>query len=182
MNPTPNRSRPHRRDSTPHNSIVPIAVDTSNRRAWALTMSRLPRTFSGDRASSLVTFVRCTGRGGTVALGPPALSRFGAPRRDGSGWRGGPAGIAEKSELTRRQVADVFEALESVIERHVRKGAVGACTIPGLMKIKVVKKPARKARKNVPNPFRPGETMDVTAKPASTAVKVLPLKKLKDMA
>lgn len=90
--------------------------------------------------------------------------------------------IAEKAELTKRQVADVFEALESVVERHVRKGAVGVCTIPGLMKIKVVKKAARKARKGVPNPFRPGETMDVKAKPASTIVKVLPLKKLKDMA
>ena len=90
--------------------------------------------------------------------------------------------IAEKTKLTRRQVADVFEALESVIERHVQKGAVGACTIPGLMKIKVMKKPAQRARKNAPNPFRPGETMDVQAKPASTSVKVLPLKKLKDMA
>ena len=90
--------------------------------------------------------------------------------------------IAENTALTRRQVADVFEALESVIERHVQKGAVGACTIPGLMKIKVMKKPAQRARKNVPNPFRPGETMDVKAKPASTSVKVLPLKKLKDMA
>lgn len=92
------------------------------------------------------------------------------------------ADIAETTELTRRQVADVFGALESVIERHVRKGAVGVCTIPGLMKIKIVKKPARKAGKNVPNPFRPGETMDVRAKPASTTVKILPLKKLKDMA
>ena len=89
--------------------------------------------------------------------------------------------IAENTELTKRQVADVFGALESVIERHLRKGAVGACTIPGLMKIKVVKKPARRAKKNVPNPFRPGEMMDVKAKPASTTVKVLPLKKLKDM-
>ena len=90
--------------------------------------------------------------------------------------------IAENTALTRRQVAGVFEALESVIERHVRKGAVGVCTIPGLMKIRVVKKPAQRARKNVPNPFRPGETMDVKAKPATTSVKVQPLKKLKDMA
>ncbi len=55
-------------------------------------------------------------------------------------------------------------------------------TLPGLLKIKTVKKPAQKARKGVPNPLRPGETMDVAAKPASTKVKVLPLKKLKDMA
>ena len=89
--------------------------------------------------------------------------------------------IAENTELTRRQVASVFDALETVIARHVKKGAVGFCTIPGLLKIKTVKKPAQKARKNVPNPFRPGELMDVKAKRASTKVKVLPLKKLKDM-
>ena len=89
--------------------------------------------------------------------------------------------IAESTELSRRQVASVFEALESVIERHVKKGAVGYCTIPGLLKIKTVKKPAQRAKKNVPNPFRPGELMDVKAKPASTRVKILPLKKLKDM-
>ena len=50
------------------------------------------------------------------------------------------------------------------------------------MKIKVNKKPATKARKGVPNPFRPGELMDVAAKPARKVVKVLPLKALKDMA
>ena len=55
-------------------------------------------------------------------------------------------------------------------------------TWPRPDEIKVVKKPAQGARKNVPNPFRPGETMDVKAKPASTSVKVLPLKKLKEMA
>ena len=42
------------------------------------------------------------------------------------------------------------------------------------MKTKVVKKPPRRAPKNVPNLFRPGETMDV-AKPDSTSVKVVPL-------
>ena len=89
--------------------------------------------------------------------------------------------IAENTELSKRDVASVFEALETVIARHVKKGAVGYCTVPGLMKIKTVKKPARKAKRNVPNPFRPGELMDVKAKRASTRVKILPLKKLKDM-
>ena len=89
--------------------------------------------------------------------------------------------IAESTELSKNQVASVFDALESVIERHVRKGSVGSCTVPGLMKVKTLKKPAQKAKKNVPNPFRPGELMDVKAKPASTRVKILPLKKLKDM-
>jgi nucleoid DNA-binding protein len=91
------------------------------------------------------------------------------------------AEIAESTELSKRQVASVFVALEGVIGRHIQKGAVGFCTVPGLMKIKTVKKPAQKAKQGVPNPFRPGELMDVKAKPASTRVKILPLKKLKDM-
>ena len=90
--------------------------------------------------------------------------------------------IADNTGLTKKQVNDVLEELSVVIERHVKKRAVGNFTLPGLLKIKTVKKPARKARKNVPNPFKPGETMDVAAKPASTTVKVLPLKRLKDMA
>lgn len=89
--------------------------------------------------------------------------------------------IAAQTELTRQEVAAVFTALNGVIARHVTKGAAGQCTIPGLMKIKTVTKPAQPARKNVPNPFRPGEFMDVNARPASTRVKIVPLKGLKDM-
>ena len=89
--------------------------------------------------------------------------------------------IAETTELSRKEVSSVFDCLETIIHRHIKKGAVGSCAIPGLLKIKTVKKPARKAQKNVPNPFRPGEFMDIAAKPASTKVKVLPLKKLKEM-
>ena len=90
--------------------------------------------------------------------------------------------IAESTGLSKKEVASVFEELSVVIDRHIRKRAVGQFTLPGLLKIKTVKKPARKARKGVPNPFRPGELMDVAAKPATTKVKILPLKKLKDMA
>src|SRR5690606_9662276 len=92
------------------------------------------------------------------------------------------AEIAEVTGLTRKDVNAVMDELSSIIERHIKKRGVGEFTLPGLLKIKTVKKPAQKARKGVPNPFRPGETMDVAAKPASTKVKVLPLKKLKDMA
>jgi nucleoid DNA-binding protein len=89
--------------------------------------------------------------------------------------------IAAETELTKKEVASVFDSLETILERHIKKGSVGYCTVPGLMKVKTVKKPARKAKKNVPNPFRPGELMDIQAKPASTRVKILPLKRLKDM-
>ena len=90
--------------------------------------------------------------------------------------------IDEATDLTKKQVKSVFEELAVAIHRHVRKRGVGIFTLPGLLKIKTVKKPARKTRKGVPNPFRPGELMDVAAKPATTKIKVLPLKKLKDMA
>ncbi len=91
------------------------------------------------------------------------------------------AEIAESTGLTKKEVASVLDELSVVIDRHVKKRAVGQFTLPGLLKIKTVKRPARKARKGVPNPFRPGELMDVAAKPATTKVKILPLKKLKDM-
>jgi len=90
--------------------------------------------------------------------------------------------IATNTELTKKQVGSVLDELGSLIERHIRKRAVGEFTLPGLLKVKTVKKPARKARKGVPNPFKPGELMDIAAKPASTKVKVLPLQKLKNMA
>jgi len=91
------------------------------------------------------------------------------------------AELAENTELTKAQVARVLEELGVIIERHIKKRAVGKFIFPGLLKIQAVKKPARKAQKGVPNPFRPGETMDVVAKPASVKVKVTALKKLKDM-
>lgn len=90
--------------------------------------------------------------------------------------------IAENTGLTKKDVAAVMNELSDVIERHIKKRAVGIFTLPGLLKIKTVKKPARPARKGVPNPFKPGELMDVAAKPASVKVKILPLKKVKDMA
>ncbi|MBT8118389.1 MAG: HU family DNA-binding protein [Gammaproteobacteria bacterium] len=92
------------------------------------------------------------------------------------------AHISEDTGLARKDVAKVFDSLNEVIEGHIKSRGAGEFKVPGLMKIKVNKKPATKARKGVPNPFRPGELMDVAAKPARKVVKVLPLKALKDMA
>ena len=90
--------------------------------------------------------------------------------------------IAQNTELSKKEVAAVLDELAVVIERHIKKRAVGEFTLPGLLKIKSVVRPARPARKGVPNPFRPGELMDIPRKPATTRVKVLPLKKLKEFA
>ena len=90
--------------------------------------------------------------------------------------------IAEQSGCDRKQVRSVLDSLATVIGGHLAPGAAGVFKMPGLFKISVVDKPAQPARYGVPNPFRPGETMDVAAKPASRRVKVLALKNLKDMA
>ncbi|WP_028671466.1 HU family DNA-binding protein [Saccharospirillum impatiens] len=87
--------------------------------------------------------------------------------------------IAENTELTKKDVQAVLDELSDLMERHLKKRACGEFVLPGLMKIQSVKKPARKARPGV-NPFT-GEEIMIAAKPASTAVKVRPLKKLKDM-
>ena len=88
--------------------------------------------------------------------------------------------IAASTELSRKQVAAVLDSLTDVIEAHVMKNAVGEFVLPGLMKVSTVRKPAVKARKGI-NPFTKEEVM-FKAKPASTAIKIRPLKKLKDMA
>jgi len=90
--------------------------------------------------------------------------------------------ISENTELTKKQVSQVLDELSLIMERHLKKRAVGEFTLPGLLKIKSVTRPARPARKNVPNPFKPGEFMDIPKKPTSTRVKILPLKKLKEFA
>ncbi len=88
--------------------------------------------------------------------------------------------IAETTALTRKQVSSVLDSLTEVIDSHLKKNSVGEFVLPGLLKISTVRKPAVKARKGI-NPFTK-EEVTFKAKPASTAVKVRPLKKLKDMA
>jgi len=88
--------------------------------------------------------------------------------------------IAERTDMKKKDVATVFEELASIINGHVKRNAAGVFTLPGLLKIKVVRKPATKARKGI-NPFT-GEPTVFKAKPARNVVKVLPLKALKEMA
>ena len=87
------------------------------------------------------------------------------------------ATISKDTELSRKQVSGVFESLNGIIRKSLR--GHGIVTLPGLLKLKVVKKPATKARKGT-NPFT-GEEMTFKAKPASKKVRALPLKNLKAM-
>ncbi len=87
--------------------------------------------------------------------------------------------IAETTDLSRKEVASVFEALNGLIQDNLKPRGPGTFSVPGLMKIRVNKKPATKARKGI-NPFTGEETV-FKAKPARKVVKILPLKNLKDM-
>lgn len=87
--------------------------------------------------------------------------------------------IAEGTAMTKKQVSSVIDELKNVIEGHVKNGGARIFTMPGLFKIKVIRKPATKARKGV-NPFT-GQEMMFKAKPARNVVKIQALKALKDM-
>ena len=88
--------------------------------------------------------------------------------------------IADDTGLAKKEVVSVFESLGDLIQKNIGgRGGPGKFVIPGLMKIKVTKKPATKARKGI-NPFT-GEACIFKAKPARKVVKVQPLKGLKDM-
>ena len=76
--------------------------------------------------------------------------------------------LAEKTDLTKKQVASVLEELETLIERHIRKRGAGEFTLPGLLKIRSVKRPATKKRMGR-NPAT-GEEIMIGPKPASTSV------------
>lgn len=85
--------------------------------------------------------------------------------------------IATATELSKRDVKGVMEALTDVGHKELKKS--GVFLLPGFAKFVVIKKPATKARKGT-NPFT-GEEMMFKAKPASRKVKVLPLSGLKKM-
>ena len=81
--------------------------------------------------------------------------------------------LSESTGLQKKDVALVLDELRVLIERHIKRRAVGTFTLPGLLKIKAVRKPATKSRKMI-SPFT-GQEITVAAKPASRAVKVQPL-------
>ena len=90
------------------------------------------------------------------------------------------AHIAEASGVIAKDVRAVLASLEGAVASSVHKKGAGSFTLPGLLKITTVNVPAKPKRKGI-NPFTKEEQM-FKAKPASTVVKVRPLKGLKDMA
>jgi len=85
--------------------------------------------------------------------------------------------LSDKPGLKRKEVSAVFDELSTLIKRDLK--SVGLFNVMGLMKVKVVHKPAQPARKGI-NPFTKEEVM-FKAKPARNVIKVQALKTLKDM-
>ena len=85
--------------------------------------------------------------------------------------------IAEETELSRKQVSSVVNALTTLMKKDLSK--IGAFGVTGVFKAIVIQKPATKARKGI-NPFTKEEVM-FKAKPARNVIKVRPLKSLKSM-
>jgi len=108
----------------------------------------------------------------------------GAEKSTGARSRGATKGevyaqIADQTGLAKKDVAKVFESLSELIGKELGKKGPGQFVVPGLLKLKVVRKPATKAKQGV-NPFTK-EPMMIKAKPARNVIKASPLKALKDL-
>ena len=102
------------------------------------------------------------------------------PIKDSLSKSGLVAHLSENSGVAARDVRAVLGALEGAVSGSICKKGAGSFTLPGLLKITAVNVPAKPKRKGI-NPFTKEEQW-FAAKPASTKVKVRPLKKLKDAA
>jgi nucleoid DNA-binding protein len=102
------------------------------------------------------------------------------PIKDSLSKSGLVAHLSENSGVAARDVRAVLASLEGAVSGSICKKGAGSFTLPGLLKITAVNVPAKPKRKGI-NPFTKEEQW-FAAKPASTKVKVRPLKKLKDAA
>jgi nucleoid DNA-binding protein len=87
--------------------------------------------------------------------------------------------IAEKTGVGKKEVTKVFDALTEIIGKELGKKGPGQFVVPGLLKLKVVRKEATKAKMGI-NPFTK-EPMQIKAKPARNVVKAVPMKALKEL-
>jgi nucleoid DNA-binding protein len=89
------------------------------------------------------------------------------------------AELASGADIDKKSVNRVFESLQELIRKQLSTRGPGEFVIPGLVKLRVVKKPATKERQGI-NPFTK-EPITIPAKPASKKVRATALKSLKDL-
>jgi nucleoid DNA-binding protein len=87
--------------------------------------------------------------------------------------------LAQRTELTKKQVATFFDELTNYLKQELGKKGPGLVNLAGLLKIKRVEKKATSARPGR-NP-QTGEPMTIAAKPKRIVVRALALKSLKEM-
>ncbi len=88
--------------------------------------------------------------------------------------------LAASTGLSRKQVSEVFEGLTDQIKRELGKKGPGVFNIPDLVKLTLKRKPATKEGTK-PDPFHPGQVIQVKAEPARNTVRARPLKGLNDL-
>jgi len=89
------------------------------------------------------------------------------------------AELAAMTELDKKTVNNLFACLSQIIEKELGSRGPGEFVVPGLVKLKTVKKPATKDREGI-NPFTK-QPMTIKGKPASKKVRATAVKALKDM-
>ena len=89
------------------------------------------------------------------------------------------AQLSEKTNIPKKDISALFDAMSEIIHKDLDKKGPGIFVVPGLVKFKVVNKPATKERPSI-NPFTK-EPMTTKAKPARNVVKAVLLKSLKEL-
>ena len=114
----------------------------------------------------------------TAAPKASKISPSGKQRTKGEIYRT----IAEHTGLGRKDVAGVFDVMSRIMAADLAKPAKDkpkVFVVPGLMKVVAQYKPPQAERPGK-NPFT-GEMITIKAKPASTKIRIRPLKQLKAM-
>jgi nucleoid DNA-binding protein len=86
--------------------------------------------------------------------------------------------LATKTNLSKKQIGEVFDALADLIQKQLAKKGPGVFTIPGMLKLTRKDVPPKPPRQGI-NP-QTRETVMYPAKPASVTVRARALKALKD--
>ena len=76
------------------------------------------------------------------------------------------AALSESTGLNKAQITTLFDSLATLVGQNLTHGGPGIFTLPGLLKIKVVRKAAVPERTGI-NPFTKQETV-FKAKPGAT--------------
>jgi nucleoid DNA-binding protein len=90
------------------------------------------------------------------------------------------ADLAEKTELTKKQIEAVFDELSKVIVHQLGSKGPGKILLPGLFRLKAIKKAKVKGGEKKENKLKPGTFYVTKDKPAHTKVTAQPVKDLKE--